>query len=876
MTGHRVSLRELLLAAAAGFAGLAATVPVSPADSAVQWDNLVLAAVALWATWRVTRLIRAMSAGARRPWLVLVPSGALFTVASVLTGTGLGGVFGGLGLGDVLLWLSVAGPIVCCAQLAGRTRATRWPVLALDGVLVTASLVVVADVLMLAPALRPGEVRPDLRPLVLGYGLYPAVAIGLAGALCTVTTRSARRSATAMIVMTAFLGLSSALLAVLIVAPSSAVLTVAADVSVVLAVVTGVLAVQLAPTGRTVASPAAAQPTVTPAGLGVTVVALIGVPATLLAALLLGLTVPPGAIAGCAAVIALLLARMLVRIRDSGRISEDLLRTEADFRGLVEASSDGVAIVDDELRLQFTSPAARALLGVDPEVDPHPLLLDLLVEGDRARVRHDLTRGGEVGPPLALRVAPPSGEPRDLEVTHHERPDGGRRVLHLRDATTRLRRQRELERMAFTDHLTGLPNRAVLFGEAARPADGGRCLLVLDLDGFKEVNDSAGHEAGDQLLVEVAHRLQGVVRAEDLVARLGGDEFAVLMSGDERDAVEAAQRVVDALSLPHRSGAWTFSVGASVGVATLGPGGGQLAFRRADEALRAAKQAGKGCLRVWQEDRSADVAAGGSLAHALVTGQVQLRYDVATNAAGTVASLHALPVWEHPTAGTLPAADVWAAAGREGCSADLQRWLLDRACAEVAGLAEPYVVAVDLPAGHLHAGPLAADVLGALAAARLAPSRLVLALTEEALLTGPPALPPALAEVRAAGVRLVLDDFGMGQTLFAHLARVQLDAVRIDVAALGARGDATRAARIVAAIVDNARSFAMRTVVHGVEPGPLRDAVLAAGVDVIRDRDHPRQVRLADVPALAAAVVAGADVLETAPAAPPAGSILAR
>ncbi len=868
--------RELLLVGLVALAAIAGTVPFSPGDSTPEWDNLVLAAVAAWATWRVARRLPVMTPAARGPWWALLASGVLFTAASLLTGLGLGGVFARSSLGDLLLILAVLGPIVTAARLAGRGQATRWPVLALDGVLVAVALVVVADVLLVAPALLPGAVDGDLVPLVIGYAGYPAVALGVVGALCTVTSRAVRRAANAVIGMTAFQALAAAMLAVLVI-ERGAVWVLVADVASVLALITAVLAVRLAPVDVPSPTSPDGRASITGAGLVVTCGALVGVPVTLVAALLVGLPLPGSAVAGSALLIALLLLRMVVRIRDTGRMSEDLVRSEADFRGLVEASSDGVAILDGDLRLVFTSPAARALLGVDPALDPNPLLLDLLHDEDRPRARAELT--AEAGAPAVhLRVRPAGGDPRDLEVSHHERPGSSRRVLHLRDVTTRLRRERELERMAFTDHLTQLPNRAMLFQEmvALGAGSGERSLLVLDLDGFKAVNDNAGHEAGDTVLVEVARRLQGAVRAEDLVARLGGDEFAVLVAGDRDAGTETAQRIIDVLAHPHRLAVGTFPVGASVGLARLAPRGGQLAFRQADDALRAAKQAGKGCLRVWSTGPDAGLPVGGDLATALLDGQVQLRYNVATNAAGTVATLHALPVWDHPTAGLLPSADVWAAAGRRGHAADLQHWLLRRACADAAGLDEPLAVAVDLPAGHIVADALTTDVLGALAAAGMPATRLVLALTEEALLTSPASLPAALREVRAAGVRICLDDFGMGQTLFAHLSRVPLDSVRVDVGSLGARGDAARAVQIVSAIVASAETLGLTTVAHGVDPGPPLDAVLAAGATIVRSTAHPHLVAVADVPRAVAGLLRRQVSPERGPAGPAAGSILAR
>jgi diguanylate cyclase (GGDEF)-like protein/PAS domain S-box-containing protein len=858
----RARRHSLLLATLAALLGLAVTLPFSERGSLPQWDNLVLAVVGGWAAWRCGHLTRAMSRRDRLPWQVLGTSALLFAVASLFTGVGLGGAMGALGLGDVLVMVAALGPTVTASLLGGRVPDTRWSMLTLDGLLATVGLVVVADVLVLTPALRPGAIPVDLQPLVLAYGLYPAIAMGVVGALCTVSTAAVQRSATGMIGMTALLGLASALLAVRIVQPEG-VWAGLADITIVLALVSGVRVVELAGAASAARTPADASPRVNAAGVSVVVLALGGVPVTLVAALVLDLPVHDGAIACTAGVVALLLARMAGRIRDSGRIREDLVRSEEDFRGLVEASSDGVAIVDGDLRLEFTSPAARTLLGIRG-AEPHPLLLDLLHEEDRSRVRLELTAAvGSVAPALQLRVPHAAGEPRELEVTHHERPGSGRRVLHLRDVTTRRRRERELERMAFTDHLTRLPNRAMLFQEmtALSAAAGERCLLVLDLDGFKAVNDSAGHESGDLLLVEVARRLHGLLRTEDLVARLGGDEFAVLVAGDEDAAVEAAQRVVEVLAQPYRVGGRTFSVGASVGLSRVHPGGGQLAFRQADAALRAAKQAGKGCWRVHTDDRVGQATATSDVAAAMADGEVQLRFDlVADGATGVLSAVHAQPVWVHAELGVLPAPELWAAAERQGHTAALQQWLLTRACTDVAGIDDRLLVAVDLPAGLVHADELPGEVTAALATAGLAPHRLVLSFTEEVLQTSSAALIPALHTVHDAGVRLGLDDYGMGSTMWAVLARIPLDVVTVDVRNLATQGDDERALQLLAAISRSARTFGVQTVAKQISNKHMLDQLRAQGLVSVAGPALPTGLRAEQVGALlrhpSAAVVA--------------------
>ncbi|WP_222262103.1 diguanylate cyclase domain-containing protein [Modestobacter marinus] len=818
-------VRHAVLATLAGLLALAVGAS-APADA--PWGNLVLTAVSGWTAWRVHRLTRRLDGG-HRPWQVLSVASLLFALTNLLSATGLDGEDGGPATGDLVLVLATLGLSLSCVLLAGHGTGGRWHVLALDGATVVAALIVMADVLLISPAFRADPVDSTL---LLAYGAYPAFSVGLAAALCTVSATALRRSATALAVMITLLGLASALFSVSVV-QSARTWELAADVAVLLAMVSGVLAVELVPPGRD-GDPAASRPTVNPVGLVLQVGALVGVPATLLAAVVFDLPVGPVTIIGTAVLLSLLVVRLFDRIRDSGRIRDDLLRSEEDFRGLVEASTDGVAIVDADLRLEFTSPAARTLLGIDPDGDRHPGLLDLLPTEDRARVLRELTAaGGEANPVVSLRVPRAPGEFRDLEVTHHERPGSDRRVLQLRDVSTRRRRERELERMAFTDHLTRLPNRAMLFRELATlsAASDERSLLVLDLDGFKAVNDTAGHEAGDLLLIEVARRLQGLLRSEDLVARLGGDEFAVLVVGDEEAAVEAARRIVEVLAQPCRVGDRTFIVGASVGVARVHPGGGQLAFREADTALRTAKEAGKGCWRVHTADLVGQAAASRDVASALAEGEVQLRFDaIAHGDTGVISAVRAQPVWVHPGLGVLPAPELWAAAERQGQTAALQQWVVRTACREAVALDRELLVTVDLPAGLVHADELPGEVAAALALSGLAPSRLVLSFTEEVLQTSSAALIPALLTLHEAEVRLALDDYGMGSTLWALLARVPLDVVMVDMRALDVPRHPGRSLQVLTAIARSAHGFGLDTVATEVDSPEMLADVRAGGL----------------------------------------------
>ena len=835
--GLRTSALTVLL----GLLALVPALALTPsASTGFQADNVLLGVLAGVGAVRAARLTRGMTGRPALTWRLMAGAGAMFSLASLVTGSGLAGAFGVAGVGDALLLVVLCIPPAVCVLLATQVRTAGWAALLVDGATVVLALSVVADVLVLSAPDQPSP--PDA--LVAGYTGYAVLAVGLAGALCTATTRELQRSATALVVATVFIAVAVAALAVGIDRPVLLWQAVG-DVACVLAFEAGVVAVLLAP--RHPSAPGdviARSPRVNPAGMLVTVLATFGLPAALLVALARGQVFTPWSVGAVSAVVVLLLVRGTLRIRTSTRLVADLVRNEEDVRDLVEGSSDGVVVVDDEMRLRFASPAARSLLGLPAGTgDTDRRLPDLVLPEDRDLVAGALADGA--AGTLHLRI-PGADRPTELEVTHHERRGEGRRVLHLRDVTVRLRRERELERMAYTDHLTRLPNRALLFQELDRPA-GERCLLVIDLDGFKAVNDVAGHEAGDQLLVEVARRLRNVVRDQDVVCRLGGDEFAVVVDGTPAEAREAAGRVVDVMALPHRTGGFTFAIGASVGVAEVQPGGGQLAFREADAALRAAKQAGKGCVRVWEDGAGAAGAEDGSVLAALAAGQVVLRYSVAGRSGDRLLALHAEPFWAHPCGRLLPPSELWAAAGRQGCGAALQSWVMTEATRGAAGLPQMTVLALDLPSGHVQSDRLVEDVVSALADSGLPADRLSLAVTEETILTATAELVPALHELRGRGVRLCLDDYGLGQTLYAHLARLPFTSIRMDISALGGRGDTEHTIAVVRAIIASAEVFGLVIVAHGVSSGPLLDALVACGLQTVRTREDLRHVPLARV-----------------------------
>ena len=404
-------------------------------------------------------------------------------------------------------------------------------------------------------------------------------------------------------------------------------------------------------------------------------------------------------------------------------------------------------------------------------------------------------------------------------------------------------RQQELERMAYSDYLTGLPNRARLMAALAGARDlvaAGEpaAVLLLDLDGFKAVNDIAGHEAGDLLLVEVADRLRATVRDHDLVSRLGGDEFAVVVRSDLAEAVALGERIIAELAGVHRSVPTTgpdpdlvFDVSCSIGVAELSATDDVSAsLRHADVALRAAKAAGKGCVRLHGE--SADDATVrrnrlvDDLPDALARGQLRLVYQPVVGAAERrVLGLEALVRWDHPVLGEVSPAEFVPLAEDDGLIVPLQRWVLEQATAELAGLlaqGRDLQLGVNISVRHLQSGSLVRDVTAALARAGLPARRLMLEVTESLFIGELDRANGDLQTLHDMGCVISLDDFGRGYSTFAYLTRLPVDVLKMDREFLAGITDDPRSAALVHTVIELGRRLDIDVVAEGVEtPGQL-------------------------------------------------------
>ena len=403
----------------------------------------------------------------------------------------------------------------------------------------------------------------------------------------------------------------------------------------------------------------------------------------------------------------------------------------------------------------------------------------------------------------------------------------------------------DVRRQASTDDLTGLPNRRGLYAEAStrlvsseRPR---QALLLLDLDKFKEVNDSLGHHVGDRLLIEVGNRLREHLRPEDLLARLGGDEFAVLLADADHDgAVSTATKLTDVLARPFVLEGLAQHVGVSIGIALFPEHGqalGQL-LRRADIAMYKAKAA-QGGHRVSSntDDHQRDVRTRTlqELRTALVSDQLVLHYQPKiTCRTGDVCGVEALVRWAHPTRGLLHPGEFLELVEDSGSMGTLTQVVLELALNDAARWqadGRPLTVAVNLSASSLVDADLPERVAAMLRARSLPPGALQLEITEEFLMVDRARARTILTSLRDRGVQIAVDDFGTGYSSLAYLRDLPIDELKLDRSFVFPMADDARAAALVASTITLAHSLGLRMVAEGVEDAVACSELARYGCD---------------------------------------------
>jgi len=514
---------------------------------------------------------------------------------------------------------------------------------------------------------------------------------------------------------------------------------------------------------------------------------------------------------------------------------------------LLEDSIDAALVVGLDGFIRFASPAVSNVYGWSPNEVVGQSVMTLLHAEDAPVLARALAAcdDGSGSTTLEVRVRGRDGLWRwsDAAIADHVADPSVRAVIiHLRDVTDRLAAAQRVTRLALHDPLTGLANRAMLADRIrhgqSRRADLG-ALLLFDLDDFKAVNRSMGHNAGDDLIRGLAQRLDRALSAEDTCARLGGDELVALVEGVEtpEQALALASRLQALLQRSARAGGTLITPSASVGVTMLA------GRRRVDELLREcvaavhqAKQAGSGRVVMFQSLGAQSSAAGGlvpPLRQGLADGEVRVFYQpVVDLGSRAVVGVEALVRWAHPELGLLPAEDFIEAAESDDLIHDLGAFVLSEACHQVASWPGPaHDLAVNVSARQLCERSLARTVQDCLSSSRLAAGRLVLEITETALMQDLATALDVLAECRAQGVRISLDDFGTGFAGFGYLRELPVDEVKIDRSFVTGLTASTFDRAIVTGIVQMARGLGLRTTGEGVETPRQAHTLTELGCD---------------------------------------------
>ncbi len=544
---------------------------------------------------------------------------------------------------------------------------------------------------------------------------------------------------------------------------------------------------------------------------------------------------------------------MTVRDLSRARQTEQRLRQAA---AVFESTQEGVMITDAEVKLVAVNQAFTRITGYEerevvgkvpsllqsghhPESFYQAMWMSIRETGSWQGELWNRRKGGEVFPSwLAIST-----------ITN----DAGEIINYVgvfSDISSLKRSQEELEHLAHHDPLTGLPNRLLFRArlehalQRAVRSGGQLAVLFLDLDGFKHVNDSLGHTAGDSLLQEVAKRLAAPLRREDTVARLGGDEFTVLLEGihGRKSAARVAETLIRALAEPIRLQGRELFVSASVGISLFPRDGDSVEalLRNADAAMYEAKEGGRNTCRFYTEELTAlafeRVVMEGELRRAIEKGELMLHYQPQVDLpTGRLVGLEALVRWDHPVEGLVAPSRFIPIAEQSGLIVPLGNWVLHTACQQAKAW---------LDAGH-HIGRVSVNVAGrqiqrtdlvttvrdVLARTQLPPDHLELEITEGFIMGQAEESVTLLKSLRALGVGLSIDDFGTGYSSLAYLKRLPIDKLKIDRSFVRELPDDENDAAIARAVIALGHSLQFTVIAEGVETAAQRDFLLTLGCD---------------------------------------------
>jgi diguanylate cyclase (GGDEF)-like protein len=548
------------------------------------------------------------------------------------------------------------------------------------------------------------------------------------------------------------------------------------------------------------------------------------------------------AIASCFVYLALLLvvrrADKIIRRQQDKQLSsfsEKLESANAKIDVALKNMSQGLCMFDADERLVVANERYAQMYGLPlNEVKPGTPFRQIIeariaagayAGGDpEAYINERLSAVRERRPSTKIQTLP---DGRVVAIAHQPMSDGGWVATH-EDITEQRRYEAKIAHMALHDGLTDLPNRTLFNERLEQALARGETVaaLLLDLDLFKNVNDTLGHAVGDKLLQAVASRLQSVVRDTDTVARMGGDEFAIVQVEivQPAEAAALAERIIASINEPYDIAGHQVIVGTSVGIA-IGPADGndpdQL-MRNADLALYRAKNSGRGAFHFFESGMDVQMRARRALENdmraALANGQFELHYQPVLNLErNQIVGVEALIRWHHPERGMVSPVEFIPLAEETGFIVPLGEWIVRRACSAAASWPDNVKVAVNLSAVQFRSPGLTQVVVSALASSGLAPDRLELEITESVLLQDSKATLATLHGLRDMGVRIAMDDFGTGYSSLSYLRSFPFDKIKIDRSFVKDITTSAGSLNIVRAVAAMAKGLGMACTAEGVE-----------------------------------------------------------